>query len=90
MYRRKHDYFFHPKEILAVDRWQLLRLRGKDTLSSKAQLKLEWIIFYYSLGNGDATKTAKQLALVDRHFTSGSEDLSSKILKDWKRYPKRH
>jgi len=96
MYRRKHDYFFHPKEILAVDRWQLLRLRGKDTLSSKAQLKLEWIIFYYSLGNGDATKTAKQFGISRQTFhkwlrrfkqqdLKGLEEVSKAPLKTRKR-----
>ena len=73
MYRRKHDYFFHSKEIAAIDHWQLLRLRGKGALSSKAQLKLEWIIFYQTVGKENALLTAK-------HF-----GINPKTLHKWKR-----
>jgi transposase InsO family protein len=72
MYRRKHDYFFHAKEIPVIDQWQLLRLRGKGTLSSKAQLKLEWIIFYQTVGKENASLTA-------RHF-----GINPKTLHKWK------
>ena len=35
-------YFFKERKIPDVNKWQLLRLRGRDTLSEKAQLNLEW------------------------------------------------
>ncbi len=64
-------YFFKQKEIQSVDRWQLLRLRGRD-ISPRAQLKLEWIIFYYTAGACNALKTA-------RHF-----GINPKTLHKWK------
>mgnify|MGYP000303569795 CR=1 FL=1 len=73
MYRKRHDYFFHPKEIPAIDRWQLLRSLGKDILSSHAQLKLEWIIFYQTVGKGNTLLTAK-------HF-----GINPKTLHKWKK-----
>lgn len=73
MYRRKHDYFFHSKEILTPNVWQLLRLRGKTSLSEKAQLKLEWIIFYQTIGKGNTIFTA-------RHF-----GINPKTLHKWKK-----
>ncbi len=65
-------YFFQPKEIPAVDPWQLLRLRGKKILSEKAQLKLEWIIFYHTVGKRNARFTAL-------HF-----GINPKTLHKWK------
>lgn len=65
-------YFFKGKDIPDIDRWQLLRLRGKD-ISPKAQLKLEWIIFYQTVGKENALLTAK-------HF-----GISSKTLHKWKK-----
>src|SRR3989338_3474246 len=46
---------FRPK----VDEWLYLRGQGRKQLSSQAQLKLEWIIYYYSQGNKNASTTAK-------------------------------
>ena len=66
-------YFFKGKEIPDVNKWQLLRLRGKDTLSEKAKLKLEWIIFYQTIGKGKALLTAK-------HF-----GINPKTLHKWKK-----
>jgi len=66
-------YFFKERKIPDVNRWQLLRLRGKDTLSEKAKLKLEWIIFYQTIGKGKALLTAK-------HF-----GINPKTLHKWKK-----
>jgi transposase InsO family protein len=74
MRKRKTEqfYFFKWKEIPTIDSWQLLRLRGKDSLSPQAQLKLEWIIFYHTIGKGNAIKTAA-------HF-----GINPKTLHKWK------
>lgn len=74
MRKRKTEefYFFKWKEIPTVDAWQLLRLRGRDTLSPEAQLKLEWIIFYHTIGKRNAIKTAG-------HF-----GINPKTLHKWK------
>ena len=45
-----------PRERAA--QWSLLRLRGKDTLSCLAQLKLEWIISYHTVFEKNAKRTA--------------------------------
>lgn len=56
-------YFFKERKIADVNRWQLLRLCGKDTLSEKAQLKLEWIIFYQTVGKRNASLTAAHFGI---------------------------
>ena len=66
-------YFFKGKDIPDINKWQLLRLRGKDTLSEKAKLKLEWIIFYQTVGKENALLTAK-------HF-----GINPKTLHKWKK-----
>jgi transposase InsO family protein len=78
MYRTKTGkpgsfYFFKERPIDDINKWQLLRLRGKDTLSDKAQLKLEWLIFYQTVGKGNALLTAK-------HF-----GINPKTLHKWKK-----
>lgn len=55
-----------------IDKWVLLRSLGKDELTPLAQLKLEWIIFYYTVGKKNAFKTAK-------HF-----GINPKTLHKWK------
>ena len=52
------NYFFPAKSILLEDRWGRLRKIGHDVLSPQAQLKLEWMIFYHTVGEEDGTKTA--------------------------------
>jgi putative transposase len=55
---------FPVKNIVAIpDRWSLQRSIGKKTLSDKAQLKLEWIIFYHTYAKQNATDTAKHFAI---------------------------
>ncbi|MCL4354698.1 integrase core domain-containing protein [Patescibacteria group bacterium] len=65
--------YFLDRDLPDIDKWQLLRLRGKDALSLKAQLKLEWIIFYQTIGKENAIKTAK-------HF-----GINPKTLHKWKK-----
>ena len=61
-------YFFKDRQIPDINRWQLLRLRGKGTLSSKAALKLEWIIFYHTVGKENAKKTADHFGISRKTF----------------------
>jgi len=46
-------------------------LCGKDTLSEKAQLKLEWIIFYQTVGKRNASLTAAHFGINPKHYTNG-------------------
>jgi transposase InsO family protein len=62
------NWYFPGKPIQTDRDWNKTRLLGQESLSSAALLKLEWIIFYYSLGNGDATGTAKQFGITRQTF----------------------
>jgi len=55
--------YYDEQKIPRVDRWTLLRLRGKDVLTPQAQLKLEWIIFYQTIGKRNALSTAKHFGI---------------------------
>ncbi len=55
--------YFLERDLPSMDEWKLLRLRGKDILSHKAQLKLEWYIFYQTIGKGNAIKTAAHFGI---------------------------
>lgn len=60
MYREKwKNYYFEQKKINIPEKWALLRKLGKDILSPEAQERLEWIIFYHTIGRGRVTATAK-------------------------------
>jgi len=62
------NWYFSGKPIQTDRDWNKTRLLGQEKLSSVALLKLEWIIFYYSLGHGDATSTAKQFGITRQTF----------------------
>lgn len=55
---QKHAFYIRAKPVNLPGRWELIRSVGKDCLSEKAQLKLEWIIFYHTAGKRNATNTA--------------------------------
>jgi len=65
MYKEKwKNYYFEQKKRINIpNKWVLLRKLGKDILSSKAQEKLEWIIFYNTIGNKKVTETAKYFGI---------------------------
>jgi len=54
-------FYFESKDRLRpkVDEWMYLRGQGRKQLSYSAQLKLEWIIYYHTQGNKNASTTAK-------------------------------
>jgi transposase InsO family protein len=51
-----------------IDKWQLYRSLGKDKLSFAAQLKLEWIIFYHTIGSKHVTQTAAHFGIARKTF----------------------
>lgn len=70
MYRNEpwRNYFFPAKALTIPDKWTLLRRVAQDTRSLTAQLKLEWIIFYYTVAKEDATKTASHFGIARKTF----------------------
>lgn len=68
----KQAYFLPKPRSLEKD-WPALRALGQRKLSAKAQLKLEWLIFYHTLGRKRTGTTATQFGL------------SRKSLHKWKK-----
>lgn len=62
------NYYFARKDISLPGKWQLLRSLGREQLSAEAQLKLEWIIFYHTVGKRKAGKTAKHFGIARKTF----------------------
>ena len=58
----KQAYFLPKQKSISPD-WNLKRVRSKKELSILAQLKLEWIIFYHTLGKENAKLTALQFGI---------------------------
>src|SRR4051812_22741953 len=59
----KHAFYLRGNVPEIPTKWELLRHLGKDTLSASAQLKLEWIIFYQTIGKRNALSTAKHFGI---------------------------
>lgn len=77
--RKTHQfYFFQEQAVQPAIYWQRERNQGRKVLSSGAQLKLEWIIFYHLQEKENASATAK-------HFGITRKTLH-KWLKRWKDY----
>lgn len=72
---RLHPWTYHVWEEIQNGKehyWEYLRLQGKlEKLSPSGQLRLEWIIFYYTVGKGNVTTTA-------HHF-----GIARKTLRHW-------
>lgn len=84
-------YFFKERVFPDINKWQLLRLRGKD-ISSKAQLKLEWIIFYHTIGNNNTRKTVKHFGISHKTFYKWLNRFNEKdltTLEEQSRAPKK-
>lgn len=59
----KTKFYFLGNPVKLEPDWQKLRVRGRKELTLLAQLKLEWIIFYYTLGKKNAKVTAIQFGI---------------------------
>ena len=64
----KLAYFPVQKPVRIDSKWTLLRKLGKDTLSDKAQNKLEWIIFYKTFGKKNVAYTASYFGISRKTF----------------------
>ena len=65
-------YFFKRKPIVPKSRYEFWREVADLTgLSARERLRVEWMVFYYTVGKGNVTLTA-------RHF-----DISRKTFHKW-------
>ncbi len=64
----KHAFYLQGNPMVVPRKWDLLRSLGKDKLSAQAQLKLEWIIFYHTVGKENVTDTAKHFGISRKTF----------------------
>lgn len=60
---QRHAFYIRAKPVSVPKKWDLLRCVGRDNVSEKAQLKLEWIIFYNTVGEKNATATADHFGI---------------------------
>ncbi|MGH2611823.1 MAG: integrase core domain-containing protein [Rhabdochlamydiaceae bacterium] len=60
--------YFSGRPVATKTNWNYLRIRGKKHLSFDAQLKLEWMIFYHTVGNHKATATALHFGITRKTF----------------------
>lgn len=60
---QKHNIYLRPKPMVIPSKWELIRQIGKDKLSSDAQLKLEWIIFFHTVGGENVKETAAHFGI---------------------------
>lgn len=58
-------YYFPSKDKLKTenDKWNWLRERARKEISPSAQLKLEWLVFYFTVGKRNAKVTASHLGI---------------------------
>jgi transposase InsO family protein/transposase-like protein len=66
--RYNHGYKFLNFIVPEYGKWNLYRDLARKNLSHEAQLKLEWIIFYNTLGNHNASLTAQQFGISRKTF----------------------
>ena len=95
MYRftgEQQRYSIKPKEVHVPSRWNIIRLMGRDVLSEKAQLKLEWIIFYYTVGRRKKVPTARHFGISPKtlhKWITRFDDVNLSYLEERRRTPKR-
>ena len=69
MYKPKRPgYSFKVKPVKLLDKWNFLRNLAKDKISDKAQLKLEWVIFYHTSAERNAKTTASHFGISKKTF----------------------
>ena len=64
-----HLAYFKGDLVKVKDKWARLRSIAQDIpLSTQAQLRLEWTIFYYTVGGKNATATANHFGVSRKTF----------------------
>jgi transposase InsO family protein len=66
--KRNHGYYLQSKGYTPTPKWILIRSIGQDKLTDKAQLKLEWIIFYHTVAKGSVRDTTSHFGITRKTF----------------------
>ncbi len=92
MYKEKwKNYFFPTKPLPNWDKWTLIRKVGQDLISNSAQLRLEWIIFYHTVGKENAKLTSAHFGISRKTFykwLGRFEERNLKTLEEKSKAPK--
>ncbi len=83
---------YWPAKDVIPEKWILLRNLGRDTLSPKGQEKLEWIIFYHTLGKQQATYTAGYFGITRKtlhKYLARFDERNLRSLEEHSRRPER-
>ena len=90
MYQK--DYLLIPEPLQLLDQYDRWRKRAKlVNLSLNAQMRLEWIIFYYTVGKKNTSKTSKHFGISRSKFYfwfNRFSELNLKTLEDKSSIPK--
>lgn len=82
MYKEKwKNWYFPSKDKPLKNKWTLIREVGKDILSPKAKIKLEWIIFYFTYGKRNAKLTSSHFGISRKTFHKWLKRFNEKNLK---------
>src|SRR3989344_6067407 len=84
--------YFKSHDQRLPDEWNLRRGFGRKELSLDAQLKLEWIIFYYTISSQNAKVTASHFGISRKTFhkwLGRFDETNLKTLEEHSRAPKR-
>lgn len=60
--------FNQTQKTVYASHWHRIRSIGQDKLSEKAQLKLEWIIFYHTVGKESVKDTVSHFGITRKTF----------------------
>jgi hypothetical protein len=70
--------------------WDYLRIQAKlNKLSPKGQLHLEWVIFYYTFGERNVSKTTKHFGIARKTLRVWLKRFDGKFIKSLEEKPKR-
>lgn len=93
---RYHPWTYHVWKAIQNGKknyWEYLRLHAKlEKLSPQGQLRLEWIIFYYTVGKGNVTLTARHFGITRktlRHWLKQLDTRRILSLEEQSKRPKR-
>lgn len=85
----QNHYYFLSNDRQLPGKWNLLRKLGKEKLTQVALLKLEWIIFYHTVGNKNAQATAIHFGITRKTLHKWLKRFDEKNLLTLEEYSRR-